>query len=113
MARLFFEQGSVVLCTFVSPYAADRDRVRAALPEGRFVEVHVDCGVDELQRRDPKGLYAAAGRGEVRNLSGVAAPYEPPRNPELALRTDELGVDEAVERVMAALRGAGLLPAEG
>jgi bifunctional enzyme CysN/CysC len=113
VARLFFEQGSLVLCTFVSPYAADRDRVRAALPQGRFVEVHVDCGVDELRRRDPKGLYAAAGRGEVRDLSGVAAPYEPPASAELTLRTDRVEVDAAVEQVLAALRTAGIVSPAG
>jgi bifunctional enzyme CysN/CysC len=113
VARLFFEQGSVVLCTFVSPYQADRDRVRALLPEGRFLEVHVDCGMEELKRRDPKGLYARAEAGELANLTGVTAPYEVPAHPELVLRTDRAGVDEAVERVMEALRAAGVTAGPG
>ncbi|HYR06797.1 MAG TPA: sulfate adenylyltransferase subunit CysN [Longimicrobium sp.] len=108
VARLFFEQGSVVLCTFVSPYEADRARVRALLPEGRFLEVHVDCGMDELKRRDPKGLYAKAEAGELAELTGVTAPYEAPRAPELLLRTDRETVDQAVERVLQALRAAGV-----
>jgi bifunctional enzyme CysN/CysC len=77
-ARLFFEQGSLVLCTFVSPFAADRDRVRALLPPGRFLEVHVRASVETCAVRDPKGLYARAARGELAGLTGVDAPYEPP-----------------------------------
>jgi bifunctional enzyme CysN/CysC len=113
VARLFWEQGSVVLCTFVSPYRADRDRVRALLPEGRFLEVHVDCGMDELRRRDPKGLYAKAEAGEVANLTGVTAPYEAPEGAELVLRTDAQTVEQAVARVMEALRAAGVPQASG
>jgi bifunctional enzyme CysN/CysC len=108
VARLFFEQGSVVLCTFVSPYEADRARVRSLLPEGRFLEVHVECGMEELRRRDPKGLYAKAEAGELAELTGVTAPYEAPEAPELLLRTDRETVDQAVERVLQALRAAGV-----
>jgi bifunctional enzyme CysN/CysC len=108
VARLFFEQGSLVLCTFVSPYAADRDRVRSLVPEGRFIEVHVDCEVDELRRRDTKGLYAKADRGEVA-LTGVAAPYEPPASPELRVDTAAANVEECAERVIQALRAAGIV----
>ncbi|HWK89560.1 MAG TPA: adenylyl-sulfate kinase, partial [Longimicrobium sp.] len=109
VARLFFEQGSLVLCTFVSPYREDREKARALLPEGRFVEVHVDCALDELRRRDPKGLYARAARGEVANLTGVNAPYEAPENPELHIDTAAVDVDQAVEVLLARLRAAGLL----
>ncbi|HYH81587.1 MAG TPA: sulfate adenylyltransferase subunit CysN [Longimicrobium sp.] len=109
VARLFFEQGCIVLCTFVSPYREDRDRARALVPAGRFLEVHVDCPLDELRRRDTKGLYAGAERGELRELTGVSAPYEAPERPELLLRTDRMSVDEAVERVLDALAGAGIV----
>jgi bifunctional enzyme CysN/CysC len=108
VARLFFEQGSIVLCTFVSPYRADRDRVRALVPEGRFVEVHVHCGLDELKRRDPKGLYAKAERGEIPELTGVSAPYEAPERPELVIDTGASGVEEGVLSVLEALRAAGI-----
>ncbi len=109
VARLFFAQGAVVLCTFVSPYREDRARVRALLPEGRFLEVFVDAPLDELRRRDPKGLYARADSGEVANLTGVSAPYEAPEAPEVVLRTDRVSVDEAVDQVLARLRAEGLL----
>jgi bifunctional enzyme CysN/CysC len=110
VARLFFAQGAVVLCTFVSPYREDRARVRALLPAGRFLEVFVDAPLEELRRRDPKGLYARADRGEVANLTGVSAPYEAPDAPELVLRTDRTSVDEAVDQVLARLRAEGILP---
>jgi len=110
VARLFFAGGAVVLCTFVSPYREDRARVRALLPEGRFLEIFVSAPLEELRRRDPKGLYARADRGELANLTGVSAPYEAPDAPELVLRTDQATVDEAVEQVLARLRSEGLLP---
>ncbi len=77
-ARLFFEQGSLVLCAFVSPYRSDRNQVRALLPEGAFVEVFVSAPLETCMQRDPKGLYARARRGEVPQLTGVGAPYEVP-----------------------------------
>ncbi|HEY0025988.1 MAG TPA: sulfate adenylyltransferase subunit CysN [Longimicrobium sp.] len=108
-ARLFFESGALVLCTFVSPFAADRDRARSLVPEGRFVEVFVDCPLPELRRRDTKGLYARAERGELHDLTGVTAPYEPPTAAELVVRSDAEGVDAAVARIVAHLEGSGVL----
>jgi adenylylsulfate kinase-like enzyme len=70
----------------------------------------VDAPLDELRRRDPKGLYARADRGEVANLTGVSAPYEAPENPEMVLRTHESSVDEAVDQILARLRAEGLIP---
>jgi bifunctional enzyme CysN/CysC len=113
VARLFFEAGSVVLCTFVSPYRDDRARARQLVPEGRFLEVHVDCALDELRRRDPKGLYARADAGEGVELTGVSAPYEAPEHPELRLDTAGVEVDEAVEALLALLRERGLVADAG
>src|SRR5690606_7866440 len=104
VARLFFEQGAIVLCTFVSPYRADRERVRGLFPEGRFVEVRVDCDVETARRRDPKGLYARAEAGEIKQLTGVSAPYEPPEQAEVVLDTDEQDVEQSIRDVIAALR---------
>lgn len=103
VARLFFEQGSLVLCAFVSPYRHDRDRVRALVPGGRFVEVFVTADLATRQARDPKGLYALAKRGSLEQLTGVSAPYEEPLNPELTIRTDLETVDASVDRLMAVL----------
>jgi bifunctional enzyme CysN/CysC len=112
VARLFFEHGDIVLCAFVSPYRDDRERVRRLFPEGRFFEVHVQAGLGELRRRDPKGLYARAEAGEIRGLTGVDAPYEAPSQPALTLDTESLTAAEAAERVLALLREAGIRPSE-
>ena len=109
VAKLFFEQGSVVLCAFVSPYARGRDAVRRLVPDGRFLEIHVHAPAEELRRRDPKGLYRKEERGEVAPLTGVSAPYERPTSAELDLDTGSVGVDEAVAVVLEMLEGKGIV----
>ena len=108
-ARLFFESGAVTLCTFVSPYRADRDRVRQLIGD-RFWEIHVDAALDTVRQRDPKGLYAKADAGEIQNLTGVDAPYEAPEAPELTLDTGVMSAEQAVDAVLAALVRAGVIP---
>lgn len=87
VARLMFGAGLNVACAFVSPFAADRDRVRALFPVGRFVEVHLSTGLEECARRDPKGLYARARAGQITGLTGWDAPYEPPSAAEWVFDT--------------------------
>ncbi len=101
VARLFFEHGNIVLCTFVSPYKADRDLVREMLPEGRFIEIHVTCSVKTAQDRDPKGLYKKAREGKIRGLTGFDAGHEAPDKPELQIDTDKVSVKEAVENILS------------
>ena len=109
VARLFFEQGNITLCTFVSPYQNDRDRARNLLPEGRFFEVHVDCPVEVCKERDPKGLYEKAEAGEILNFTGISAPYEEPESPEVVVRTHEEDVDTCVDRIIEAMEEKGIL----
>jgi bifunctional enzyme CysN/CysC len=104
VAQLFFQHGAIVLCTFVSPYRADRERVRELMPDGRFIEVFVDCDAEECARRDPKGLYTKAKAGEITNMTAVSAPYEAPLRPELRLDTmtsDPRANQAAVLRLLA------------
>ena len=108
-ARLFFEQGTLVVCAFVSPYRSDRNQVRAQLPEGAFVEVFVSAPLETCMQRDPKGLYARARRGEVPQLTGLGAPYEAPTAADLVLHTDRSPIDHTVEELMQALKARGLL----
>ncbi len=108
-ARLFFEQGSIVLCTFVSPFREDREAARALFPEGRFYEVHVDCDLETCRRRDPKGLYGKVARGEILHFTGISSPYEAPESPELVARTDERGVAEIVQEILHRLKRDGIL----
>ncbi len=93
VARLFYEQGSIVLCTFVSPYREDRERVRKLIGDG-FIEVYVDCPVDECARRDPKGLYK---RGSQIDLSGVTSAYEPPPHADVVIKSKDSSPDASVD----------------
>ena len=104
VARLFFEQGAIVLCAFVSPYATDRARVRSLMPEGRFVEVFIKADVETCRARDRKGLYAQASQGRLDRLTGVSAPYEEPTAPELTIDTRITAADAAAGTIIEYLR---------
>lgn len=99
IGHLFAKAGMLVITAFISPYRADRDRVRAIDPEA-FHEIHVATGLDECERRDPKGLYKKARKGEIVDFTGVSAPYEGPENPELTLMTDGKSVEETVSELV-------------
>jgi bifunctional enzyme CysN/CysC len=105
VAKLLADAGTVTLVSLVSPYAADRDRVRAGHEAAglRFVEVFVDTPLDECERRDPKGLYAKARAGELKGMTGIDDPYEPPTRPELTLRPAEQSIEQSVAAVLAAV----------
>ena len=109
-ARLFFESGDIVLCTFVSPFREERERVRQLFPEGRFLEVHVAADLETCRARDPKGLYRKAVAGEIENFTGVSSPYEEPERPELRLESGSKPVRETVAELLEALRREGILP---
>ncbi len=97
VARLMADAGLIVLVSFISPFRAERQMARELLPQGDFVEVFVDTPFDECARRDPKGLYAKARAGEIKNFTGVDSPYEAPENPEIHLETLGKSPEEMVE----------------
>ncbi len=109
VAKLFVDAGLVVLCSFISPFRAERGMVRELLPEGDFVEIFVDTPIEDCIKRDPKGLYAKALKGEIANFTGVTSPYEPPEAPELVLRTEDLTAAAAADRVIEDLKIRGLI----
>lgn len=111
VCKLLSRNGVPVIAAAISPYQAVRDEVRREI--GDFIEVYVSCPLTELVRRDVKGLYARALRGEIANFTGVSDPYEPPPNPEVTLRTDRETVAESVARVVALLEARGYLPPAG
>jgi len=97
VAKMFFEHGNIVLCTFISPFRQDRAVVRSLFPEGRFMEVHVQCNIDECRRRDPNGLYKKAQAGLIKDFTGISSPYEAPETPELVMDTESLSLQKCVD----------------
>ncbi|ATH15037.1 adenylylsulfate kinase [Delftia acidovorans] len=103
VARLFVDAGTIVIAAFISPFRSERDTARALFDKGDFLEVFVDVPLSVAERRDPKGLYRKARRGELRQFTGIDSPYEPPVAAELTLRTDQLSVAACVSRLQALL----------
>tara|TARA_Y100001933_G_scaffold186203_1_gene185194 strand:+ start:462 stop:1037 length:576 start_codon:yes stop_codon:yes gene_type:complete len=103
VARIMADAGLLVIVAFISPFRADRGRVRAGMPPGRFTEVHVSTPLEVCEQRDTKGLYAKARAGELSDFTGISSPYEAPESPEVRLPTEQLSVDECVDRIMAVL----------
>jgi adenylylsulfate kinase len=111
VCKLFTDAGTLTLAAFVSPYRADRDRVRALMLPGDFVEIFVSAELEVCESRDPKGLYRKARAGEIAEFTGISAPYEPPERPELTLRTDREAVTESAGHVLGFLEQRGIIPA--
>ncbi|MCG8440288.1 MAG: adenylyl-sulfate kinase, partial [Caulobacterales bacterium] len=109
VARLFVDAGVIVLCSFISPFRAERRLVREMLEEGEFIEVFVDAPLELCIERDPKGLYKKAQAGEIKNFTGFDSPYEPPESPELVLNTADHTPDELADQVVEFLRERGLV----
>jgi bifunctional enzyme CysN/CysC len=110
VARLMADAGLIVIVALISPYRADRRMARALMPAGEFVEVFVDTPLEEAERRDPKGLYRKARRGELKNLTGIDAPYEAPENPELRIATLSETPEASARRILAHLTARSLSP---
>ncbi|MBM4415147.1 MAG: adenylyl-sulfate kinase [Chloroflexi bacterium] len=109
VAKLLARNGVGVITAAISPYADIRNQVRAQVPN--FIEVHVDCSIDELTRRDVKGLYAKALRGEIANFTGVSDPYEAPEHPEVRVNSESQTEAESLADILATLEQRGLVPA--
>ena len=111
ISKLFADTGVVVLSSFISPYREDRELVRQIHEAGDlpYLEVFVDCSLEEAESRDPKGLYKKARAGEIRGFTGIDDPYEAPTAPELHLHTDQMTLEEEVEMVLSGLRARGII----
>jgi bifunctional enzyme CysN/CysC len=104
VARLFVDAGLLVLCSFISPFRAERRMVRELVAAGEFIEIFVDTPLEECIRRDPKGLYARAKAGKIRNFTGIDSPYEVPERPELVISTRDATAEESAQRIVAELK---------
>jgi len=109
VAKLFTDAGLLTIAAFISPYRADRAKVRDLLGEGEFVEIHVTAPLEVCEARDPKGLYARARAGEIKHFTGISAPYEVPEAPALTVDTHEATLDECAEAVVRWLEDGGYL----
>jgi len=109
-AKLFADAGLIVLVSFISPFRSERGLARDLQKPGEFIEVFVDTPIEVCISRDPKGLYARALSGEIKNFTGIDSPYERPENPELVVSTENTAPDEVAERIVAYLRAAGKVP---
>jgi bifunctional enzyme CysN/CysC len=111
VARLMVDAGVVVITAFISPFRAERRTARELMGPGEFIEVHVDVPLDVAERRDPKGLYKKARRGELKNFTGIDSPYEAPESPEIAIDTSRVETVDAVEQIYRRLIDMGVLDA--
>jgi adenylylsulfate kinase len=111
VGRLMTDAGLIVLSAFISPFCSDRDMVRALMPAGEFIEIHVDTPLQECERRDTKGLYKKARAGQIVNFTGLDSPYEAPLRPEVRLETLARTAEQCADQVMAYLAEQQLLAA--
>jgi adenylylsulfate kinase len=96
ISKLFIDSGCVVIGAFISPYQKDRELVKTIVTEENFIEVYVNTSIEECERRDTKGLYKKARKGEIKNFTGISAPYEIPENPNVEIKTEQESVEEAI-----------------
>ena len=100
VANLMIDAGIVTLAAFVSPYKKDRENIKSIVKDVNFVEIYVNTSVEECERRDVKGLYKKARAGEIKNMTGISAPYEAPENPDIEIKTEDESVEAAAQRIV-------------
>ena len=112
MAKLFIEAGVIALTAFISPFRADRQRVRMMVDHaGDFIEIYCQCPLEVCENRDVKGLYQRARKGEIPDFTGISSPYEEPENADLVINTSENDIDQCVGMIMQLLESRAIIPA--
>jgi adenylylsulfate kinase len=109
MVKLFVDAGIIAITAFISPYQRDREKIRSLLEKDRFIEIFVDCPIEECEKRDKKGIYTKARSGEIKNFTGISAPYERPKSPELVIQSDREESLEAAKRIFELLKIKGII----
>ncbi|SCW85463.1 adenylylsulfate kinase [Paenibacillus tianmuensis] len=104
VAKLFVDAGVISIAAFISPYNEDRSMVRSMFAANEFIEIYVSCSLEQCEVRDPKGLYKRARAGEIRQFTGISAPYEVPLSPELVVETDKYSVHDCVNLIIGYLK---------
>jgi len=110
MVKLFIEAGTISLTAFISPFKEDRDKIRAMVPDGDFIEIYCRCPIRKCEERDMKGLYKKARAGEIPHFTGISSPYEEPEFPEIIVDTDgSISIEDTVEQIIKTLVKIGVL----
>jgi len=110
VAKLFMEAGVIVLTAFISPFRADRERVRGMVEHGDFMEIYCDSPIEVCETRDVKGLYKKARAGQIQEFTGITSPYETPEKPELVVNTGSASIEECADQVIAEMALRGTIP---
>lgn len=100
VSNLMIDAGVLTLAAFVSPYKKDRENIKTIVKANNFIEVYVNTSVEECERRDTKGLYKKARAGEIKNMTGISAPYEAPEYPDIEIKTEDVSVEDAADRIV-------------
>ncbi len=100
ISNLMVDAGIVVLAAFVSPYIKDRENIKSIVKEDNFIEIYINTSLEECERRDVKGLYKKARAGEIKNMTGISAPYEAPTNPEIEIETEKESIEESAKKIV-------------
>ena len=103
VSKLFLDSGTIVLTAFISPFKSDRKLVRQLFEDGSFLEVFIDSSLEVCEKRDPKGMYKKARKGEIKNFTGISSPYEAPENPEIHVINNSISLDEASNQIVSYL----------
>jgi len=109
VAKLFVDNGLIVLSAFVSPYRKDREFVRSLVDKEEFIEIFVDASLQECERRDPKNLYKMAREGKIKDFTGISSPYEKPQNPEIYIKNENIIIEDAIRMVIEYLETKGYM----
>jgi adenylylsulfate kinase len=104
VAKLFVDAGIIVLVSLISPFREDRNFARMLVEKEEFIEIYVKCAIEECEKRDPKGLYIKARKGEIAEFTGVSSPYEEPHNPDIVIDSSKISIDESVTEIMCYLK---------
>ena len=109
VSKLFVDNGTIVLTAFISPFIEDRELVRTLVENDEFIEIFVNTSLSTCEKRDPKGLYEKARKGEIQNFTGISSPYENPINPEISLLNDEISIEKNVNKIVEYLENNGYI----
>ena len=104
VAKLFVDSGQIVSAAFISPFFEDRASVRQLFEQNEFVEIYLNCPIIVCEERDPKGLYQKARKGEIADFTGITSPYQAPCEPEIVIETNQMSVEDSIEKILSYLR---------